>query len=301
MARQALAKPVQYRLEAILAYGLFGLFRLLPIDWVSFFGGKLAGWFGPMSRAHRTARRNLTRALPGLAEREYQAILADVWNNFGRVMVEYATLSRLGTKAESNRVEVIGLEHIAALAENGRPTLMFAGHLANWEVAALAVGWNAAPPALVYRAPNNPLIEGLLQSARGHATSALIPKGAGGARTIMRILKAGGFVQMAVDQKMNTGLAIHFFGRDAMTGAAIARLALRYDCAILPARCERLDGCRFRVTFEEPWYPEDTGDQDKDVRTTLIKINQTIEEWIRKKPGQWLWLHNRWPREENNK
>jgi KDO2-lipid IV(A) lauroyltransferase len=99
---------------------------------------------------------------------------------------------------------------------------------------------------------------------------------------------------------MNTGLAIPFFGRDAMTGDAIARLALRYNCAILPANCERLDGCRFRVTFEEPWYPEDTGDQGKDVRTTLFKINQTIEEWIRRKPGQWLWLHNRWPREENN-
>ena len=300
MARQAPTKPVLYRLEAILAYGLFGLFRLLPIDWVSCFGGKIAGWFGPMSRAHRTARRNLARALPDLPEIEYQAILADVWNNFGRVMAEYATLSRLGTAAESDRVEVIGLEHIATLAESGRPTLMFAGHIANWEVAALAVGWNATPPALVYREPNNPLIENLLQRARGHATSTLIPKGAGGARTIIRILKAGGFVQMAVDQKMNTGLAIPFFGRDAMTGDAIARLALRYNCAILPANCERLDGCRFRVTFEEPWYPEDTGDQGKDVRATLFKINQAIEEWVRRKPGQWLWLHNRWPREENN-
>lgn len=298
MAQPPLTKPIQYRLEAILAYGMFGLFRLLPIDWVSAIGGTLASLFGPLSRAHRTARRNLTRALPGLPEQNYSSILGEVWNNFGRVMAEYAVLSRLGTDKEKNRVEAHGLEHIAALSKSGRPTIMFASHIANWEVAALTVGWNAAPPALVYRAPNNPLIEDLLQRARGHATSALIPKGSGGARTIVSILKNGGFVQMAVDQKMNTGIAIPFFGRNAMTGDAIARLALRYDCAILPARCERLDGCRFKVTYEEPWYPEVTGDQDADIRTTLERINQTIEGWVREKPGQWLWLHNRWPRDE---
>ena len=300
MARQPLAKPIQYRLEAILAYGLFGLFRVLPIDWVSAIGGTLAGWFGPLSRAHTTARRNLTRALPGLPEQTYRSILAEVWDNYGRVMTEYAVLHKLGTDAEKNRIEAHGLEHIAALAKSGRPTIMFASHIANWEVAALTVGWNAAPPALVYRAPNNPLIEDLLQRARGHATSVLIPKGAGGARTIVGLLKTGGFVQMAVDQKMNTGVAIPFFGRDAMTGDAIARLALRYDCAILPARCERLDGCTFKVTYEEPWYPDNTSDQDTDVRATLERINQTIEGWIRKKPGQWLWLHNRWPKDEKN-
>ncbi|MBT4741039.1 MAG: lysophospholipid acyltransferase family protein, partial [Rhodospirillaceae bacterium] len=152
--------------------------------------------------------------------------------------------------------------------------------------------------ALVYRAPNNPLVESLLRSTRGHAQTTLIPKGAGGARTIMRILKGGGFVQMAVDQKMNTGLPISFMGRPAMTGDAVARLALRYGCALIPAYSERLDGCRFRVTIEPPWTPEDTGDRDADVRSALERVNRTMEAWIKRTPGQWLWLHNRWPKDE---
>ncbi len=299
MARPVLAKPIQYRVEAALAYGLYGLFRVLPVAAASAIGGHLAQLFGPLSRAHQTAQRNLTRALPELSSKQRREILSDVWNNLGRVVAEYATLSRLWQGDGKGRVEVQGLEHITALAEAGKPALFFAAHLANWEVAALTAGWTTKLPALVYRAPNNPLIEALLQNARGKATAALIPKGAPGARAIMRVLKTGGFVEMAVDQKMNTGLPVPFFGREAMTGDAVARLALRHNCALVPLHCERLEGCRFRVTFEPPWYPQSSADPDADVKAVLLRINQTIEGWIRARPGQWLWLHNRWPRDEN--
>ncbi|NKB45752.1 MAG: lauroyl acyltransferase [Alphaproteobacteria bacterium] len=300
MARPALAKPIQYRVEAALAYGLFGLFRILPIDLVSAIGGKLAQWLGPLSRAQRTAQRNLTRALPDLPDQVRRKILAEVWDNFGRVMTEYAALSRLMRPTETDRIEIEGLEHLAAARKDGRPTIMYTAHIGSWEVTALTVGSHTKASALVYRAPNNPLVEGLLHRTRGQTQTTLIPKGAGGARTIMRLLKDGGFVQMAVDQKMNTGLPISFMGRPAMTGDAVARLALRYGCALLPAHTERLDGCRFRVTIEPPWVPEDTGDQEADVYTVLERVNQTMEGWINRNPGQWLWLHNRWPKNESD-
>lgn len=299
MARPALAKPIRYRIEAILAYGLFGLFRLLPVDVVSAIGGALAGWFGPLSRAHRTAQQNLVRALPDLSDKARRKILAQVWNNFGRVMTEYATLSRLARAASSDRIEVIGLERLHAATKDGRPTIMYTAHLGSWEITALAVSAHVEAPALVYRAPNNPLVENLLYRSRGQTQATLIPKGAGGARTIMRILKNGGFVQMAVDQKMNTGLSIPFLGRPAMTGDAVARLALRHGCALLPVHTERLEGCQFRVTIEPPWVPEDTGNQEADIHTALERVNQTMGGWIKKNPGQWLWLHNRWPKDED--
>ena len=44
---------------------------------------------------------------------------------------------------------------------------------------------------------------------------------------------------MLVDQKMNDGIPVPFFGRDAMTAPALALLALRYDCAVVPIRMER--------------------------------------------------------------
>lgn len=298
MARPPLRKPIQYRVEAVLAYGLYGLFRVLPVDIASEIGGRLATLFGPLSKPHRTAALNLTRAMPDLDQKQRRIILRDVWDNFGRVIAEYGVLSRLWRHGRDTRIEICGQEHITALANAKKPAIIFSGHIANWEITALTVGWTTAPPALVYRAPNNPLIEGLLSKVRGDATATLIPKGAGGAREIMRTLRNGGFVMMAVDQKMNTGLAIPFFGRDAMTGEAIARLALRYECSIVPMVTERLDGCRFRVTFEEPWQMDPSAESEDQVESILRRVNETLERWIKARPGQWLWLHNRWPKDE---
>lgn len=291
-------KRIRHILEAVAAYLAFGLFRLLPMEMASAAGGALARMIGPLTRAHATARRNLVRALPALTERDRRRVLSDSWDNFGRVMTEYAVLSRLSAHHDS-RVEIVGAEHIQALAGKNEPAFMVSAHIGNWEVTALAVAWISAPPVLIYRAPNNPLIAGLLNRARGHANTDLVPKGAGGARDILRYIKDARIIEIAADQKMNTGIAVPFFGRSAMTGDAIARLALRHNCAIVAGRSERLPGCRFRVTFEAPWTPVETGDPESDIQTTLAQINQTFERWITETPGQWLWQHNRWPKDES--
>ena len=94
---------------------------------------------------------------------------------------------------------------------------------------------------------------------------------------------------------MNDGIAVPFFGRDAMTAPALARLGLRFRCPIVPIRTERLDGARFRFTVLPPLEMADTGDQAADVLTTMTRVNATIESWVRARPEQWLWLHRRWP------
>lgn len=290
-------KRLRHIIEAAVAYVAFGVFRVLPMDIASGCGGWIARLVGPLTSAHKTAMKNLVRAMPELTDRERRNIVSGVWDNFGRVMTEYAVLSRL-SRVWEERLEIVGGEHIQKLADENKPGFMVSAHIGNWEVTALTVAWMSKPPALIYRAPNNPLIAGLLDRARGHAETDLIPKGASGARDTIRFLKEGRIVEAAVDQKMNTGLAIPFFDRDAMTGDAVARLAVKNKCAIVPGRAERLAGCRFRITYEEPWLPEDTGDTEADVRRTMERINQTFERWIRDTPDQWLWLHNRWPKEE---
>jgi KDO2-lipid IV(A) lauroyltransferase len=39
-----------------------------------------------------------------------------------------------------------------------------------------------------------------------------------------------------------------------------------------------------------------TGDRHADVAAITTEVNRVIEGWIRARPGQWLWLHRRWPR-----
>ena len=60
---------------------------------------------------------------------------------------------------------------------------------------------------------------------------------------------------MLVDQKMNDGIAVPFFGRDAMTAPALAQIALKFRCPVVPAKVERIKGARFRIIV----YPASRG------------------------------------------
>jgi KDO2-lipid IV(A) lauroyltransferase len=106
---------------------------------------------------------------------------------------------------------------------------------------------------------------------------------------------------MLVDQKMNDGIAVPFFDRPAMTASAVAELALKFRCPVVPLRCERLGGAHFRVTALPPLLLPDTGDRIADSYSLMLNINQLIESWIREHPEQWLWLHRRWPAESSTK
>ena len=97
------------------------------------------------------------------------------------------------------------------------------------------------------------------------------------------------------DQKLNEGVPVPFFGRDAMTAPAIAELALRHAAPLVPVRVSREPRARFRVHLFEPVEVARTGDRDADTRAVLTAINETLEGWIREKPDHWLWIHRRWP------
>jgi len=122
-----------------------------------------------------------------------------------------------------------------------------------------------------------------------------VQKGRDGAEAILRTMRANGHVGLLIDQKMNEGIPVPFFGRDAMTGTALASFALRYRCPLIPARIERLEGCRFRITAYPPLALPDSGDRKADIAALTATCTAIIESWVRQRPGQWLWLHRRWP------
>ncbi len=270
----------------------FAVFRLLPARAASATGGWLGRTIGPLTRAHKTARRNLARALPEFDEAARAHILREAWDNFGRTMFEYAVLDKLAR--DQSRIVIEGHEQLALLAAEGRPAVLFCAHLGNWEIIPPPIARFSKPLTIVYRPPNNPLVDRLIGEARAPWTAGMAPKGAAGARQMMKALATGEHLILVVDQKINTGMEIPFFGRGAFTGDAVARFAMRYNCPVFPVRTERLEDGRFKVTVEEPWtFPPDGNDDD--VRAALTRINKRLEDWIRARPGQWLWMHKRWP------
>jgi KDO2-lipid IV(A) lauroyltransferase len=272
----------------------FGAFGLLPLDWASAIGGALARTIGPRLAISKRARLNIRRALPELADHEIAKTIAQMWDNLGRVAAEYPHLRQIRVFEPGGRVETHGFEHMDRAVAAGRRMIIFSGHIANWEIGMLAAVQYGAEVAQIYRAANNPLIDRMITRFRSIGGE-LIPKGTVAARRAIAVLRRGAHVTMLADQKMNDGIPVPFFGRPAMTASALAALALRFDCDVLPARVERLGGARFRLTVFPPLPLPRSGDHHADVATLMTRVNQTLEGWIRDRPQEWFWVHRRWP------
>jgi Kdo2-lipid IVA lauroyltransferase/acyltransferase len=272
---------------------VMSVFACMPVDWASAVGGRVARTIGPRLGMSRRALRNIRTALPEQDDTEHRRILRGMFDNLGRTVAEFPHMGWI-CAAESGRVEIVDGRGLIELKASGKPGLLFSGHFANWEVGSTVVHRLMGESLLsVYRAANNPTVNRVLrQSLRARQA---VPKGTMGGRDLVRRLREGGHVGMLVDQKLNDGIAVPFFGRAAMTAPAIARLALHFHAPIVPVRIERIDGARFRFTVLSQLAASDTGDVTADVLETMTRINLIIESWIRDRPEQWLWLHRRWP------
>ena len=124
----------------------------------------------------------------------------------------------------------------------------------------------------------------------------MTPKGAG-TRDLMRALSSGQSVALMNDQKFNQGIAVPFFGHDAMTAPGPTRLAMRFNAPLQPMSTLRTGPARYRVTVYEPFMPDTDPDEDKAIYNTVLRINQFVEDRIREAPDQWFWMHHRWPKE----
>ena len=296
MVRAVTEPRLRHVCEGSGAWLMFGLLRLLPLDWASALGGLIARNIGPRLGLSNRARGNLHRAMPELGPVQVETIVRGMWDNLGRVVGEFPRLNQIQVFEPGGRVEVEGLEHILGTRSGERRFIFFSAHYGNWEIASLAASQAGFAVASIYRAANNPIVDRLLKRMRG-ADAELIPKGAGAARHTIAWLRAGKHLAMLIDQKMNDGVPVPFFGRLAMTAPALARLALRFDAQVVPIRILRLEGARFRLTAEAPLAMPHTGNGPADTLALLTEVNGTVERWVREHPEQWFWVHRRWPKE----
>ena len=272
---------------------------LLPLPIASCIGGMIASTLGPLLPINARARNNLRLALPDLSHTESRRIQKKMWENLGRVVAEYPHLKKYRACPNSKYIETVGDSHLSLIKNQPTGALMFTGHIGNWEVSGIPIIQYGIPIAFVYRAPNNYYVDYILRRARSKSiTSNGIPKGILGARKIVEQVKSNGYTAMLVDQKMNDGVSIPFFGSEAMTAPALAQLAIKYDLPIFPVRVERVKGCHLRITIYPKLEITKTGNIEQDIIYTMTKVNLILEEWIRERPGEWLWIHNRWPKDK---
>ena len=278
-------KKIRYIAEAILLTLLLGISKIMPALWASNTGGWIGRTIGPRLAASRKALTNIKRAYPEKNDSETTKILIGMWDNLGRVMMEYPHINKIAR----NHTEIINLDVFDQYKDQA--AIYISAHTGNWEICPpafyLQTGAQVNP---VYRAPNNPYSDWLLNKARNLKGALVpIPKSRSGTRNIVKTLQNNKGIGILIDQKFNEGIKADFFGHPAMTSDHFASLAKKFDCPIIPLQIERTQGIDFTITVHNALELEDK------TNAQIIDITHKIlEGWVNEAPQAWLWLHRRW-------
>ncbi len=282
-------KKIRYIFEAILLVILLALSKIMPVSWASNLGGCIGRNIGPRLAASRKAKASLQLAYPDKTENQIQEITTGMWENLGRVMMEYPHIKTIAThRTKINNIEIFEKHKDSA-------AIYISAHTGNWEICPPAFYFQTgAKVNPVYRAPNNPYSDWLLTRARNlNGALSPIPKSRSGTRQIVKTLQANEGVGILIDQKFNPGIVTNFFGRPAKTSDHFATLAKKFNCPIIPLQIKRTHGAHFEITVHAPL------DINNKTSSEIVDItHDIIEGWINKRPEQWLWLHRRWMSEK---
>lgn len=293
-------KPLLDRIAGRLTIGFLGAVRRIDPDRSARLAGSVLRRLGPWLPEHGTGRANLAAAYPEKSAADIEKILGEVWEGLGRLGAEYAHLDRLwdydsaGSRAGRIEIPPETVARARMLASDERPALIFAAHLGNWELSAVAAGALGLETAVFYRNPNIAQVAEALKNIRAVSMGTLIPAGFRAPAQITAALDRGAHVGILVDQHFSRGVDVAFFGRPAKANPLLARLAQRYECPIHGTRVIRLPGGRFRVELTEAVEPARDAAGAIDIGGTMQRVTDVIESWVRETPGQWLWLHRRW-------
>jgi KDO2-lipid IV(A) lauroyltransferase len=294
------AKPLGEAAVGALTIGLLRTTRYFdPIKTANLFG-RITRFIGPMTREQKIARANLTAAFPEKSPAEIETILAGVWDNLGRLGAEFAHIDHIWehdrARPENSRIEIEERTHelFAQLRLDGKPALIFASHLGNWELPALAAVAHGLDAATLYRRSNIASANRIIEAMRAVKMGTLIPAGRDAPLRLADALQKGQHVAMLVDQYFTNGVDVTFFGRKTKANPTLARLLRQIECPIHGVRIIRLPGHRFRAELSEEVKPVRDASGQIDVQGTMQAITSVIEGWIREYPDQWLWLHRRW-------
>jgi Kdo2-lipid IVA lauroyltransferase/acyltransferase len=241
------------------------------------------------------AVHNLTRSFPEKSLEEVLQILKDSYASFALTFAEFLEIIYLNRDNLHRWVSVKGLEHYEKACREGKGVLLITGHFGNWEMGNAALAILSKPPIFMARILDSPFLEEISTSARATLGIGNLHK-ENAMRPTLSLLRKGEAIKLMVDQNVaaREGVFVDFFGRPACTTSGVALMALHTGAAVLPIFTTRMPDGRYITEIGPQVETVNTGNRSQDVITNTQNYTRIVEDHVRKYPGQWLWLHQRW-------
>ncbi len=247
-------------------------------------------------RLRHVGMRNLKLAFPEKTRRERAWILRGVFTSLGRQLAEVCLFPTYTLENVGKVVVYDGFENFERALARGKGVLFLTAHLGGWELSAFTHSLYGHPLHIVMRPLDNVYLDSLMRRYRTMHGNSTVDKD-DFVRGLLSAMKAGETVGILMDTNMTPpqGVFTDFFGIPACTASGLARIALRTDAAVVPGFTIWDPGLRkYRLRFDPALKLVRTGNDDADVLANTTLFTKVIEDYVRKYPDQWLWVHRRW-------
>tara|TARA_Y100001970_G_scaffold291978_1_gene431334 strand:- start:3177 stop:4037 length:861 start_codon:yes stop_codon:yes gene_type:complete len=284
-------KKLNYFLQYIFVKIFFFIFSIIGYKLSSLIGGIIGKSIGPFFRSKKIIIDNFKIAKIYQNNNNYNNIIKNMWENYGRIFSEYPHLINFKNNKLSKYLKIEGAEYLEEIKIKKKPVVFISGHFSNFELMAMQLENSGIDIAAIYRPLNNTFLNSTMEKIRiNHICKNQIPKGKSGSRKILEFFKKGTSIALMIDQRVSEGVKVNFFNRPAYTTSLPAQLSKKFECEIVPVYIERIENYFFNISINKPLKFEKTDSIEK----ITEKLNNILESMISKNPNQWIWTHNRW-------
>ncbi len=272
------------------------VFNLLPLG----FALGCARVFGMLIYLVNKKRRlvayaNLKAAFKaGLSSRDRKRIVRGVYFNLAQSFIEVMRFPKIDKAYVEKYVSIANRELLDEAISRKKGVILLTAHFGNWELLALSGAILGYPVHILIREQKLSRLNVLLNRYRELRGAHTVSKGIS-VKELFKSLKENKLVGILADQDAGrNGIFINFFGKLTSAPRGAFEIASKVDSVVLPVFMARQNGPHHRIFVENPIELEKGLDGESASREGLQNFTGLLEEYIKKYPSQWLWLHKRW-------
>jgi len=272
-----------------LGLSLMRLSIYIPVRAQLFIGAILAWIMLPMMKSRRKiAERNIALCFPDLSPQQQQNLVKDNLQTMGMMLIETALSWWASDDQLRERVQYEGLEHIDAALEKGKGVILLTGHFTSMELGGRLIMLQR-PCYVMFKELKNKLFNTVMMNARTFHSEGIVLRD--DPRPMVRALRKNKIVWYAPDQDFGRKVSVFakFFGVTAATIPATGRIVKMSGAAVLPFTPRREKDGRYTISIGKPLTDFPVGDDITDAQ----RVNDILEQEVRKSPAQYLWIHRR--------
>ena len=284
-------KYIKYFIQFFLTILCFLIFKILGPNLSSDLSGKIFELIGPFFRSKQIIHSNIKRGITKINSKDLENITRLMWNNYGRIFAEYMFIKNFRYGKLATKIQIEGQEILDQIKKNEKQVVFVSGHFSNFELMAMYLEKTGIRLSTIYRPLNNIFLNGIMERIREKFICKYqIKKGLGGIKKLISLKKKNFSTALMIDQRVSEGIFSNLFNQKALTTTIPAQLVKKFSIPVVPVYIERITGLNFKISIQNPIHFS----KDDSIETITLKLNQTLEIMILRKPEQWIWSHNRW-------